>query len=104
MAGALTGMLLAPVRKYNQLLERSPIATKCVTSGFMYALGDIAAQGAQHYNAEKDAKKHDEDAAAEGQVVPHRERKRFRVDWERAGLFFVFGTVVGGPLYHFWFG
>ena len=90
MLGALTQHALAPARWYATQLERRPLFTKSVTSGFMYALGDIAAQAIEA-RSKKDSE------------VAH-EHRPFKVDWQRAGLFFFFGTAVGGPAYAAWFG
>ena len=89
MLGALAQHALAPARWYAAQLERRPLLTKSVTSGLMYALGDVAAQAIE---ARAKAKEEAENA------------QPFRVDWQRAGIFFFFGTAVGGPAYAAWFG
>jgi hypothetical protein len=93
-ASTLLALLGAPFRKYNSFLEQSPFATKCVTSGVMYATGDIFAQAGEHYNSELEKRK----AAPEAPATP------FRVDWSRAAVFGVYGTIIAGPLYSVWFG
>lgn len=82
---ACRNIVMMPFVKYNQLLDRRPTATKCVTSAFMYGLGDICAQKAEHYNKGKEA-------AEKGEGAPE-----FHVDWSRAGVFFTFGLLIGGP-------
>ena len=74
---------------YNNLLERHPIKTKALTSGVMYSAGDIIAQAGAHYNENKEK-------AIE-------QRSKFKLDYKRALVFFVYGTVIAGPLYHIWF-
>jgi len=109
---ALDRLVLGPARAYNSALETSPLYTKSATSGVMYALGDVLAQCAQHY-AEK--KRHADEqmaaaVAAHAASAGHEPTadahppKAFRVDWTRAGVFFTFGTFIGGPAYHLWFG
>ncbi len=93
-ASTVLALLTAPFRKYNSLLETNPFATKCATSGVMYATGDILAQAGEHYNAERERRA----AHPETKPVP------FRVDWTRAAVFGVYGTVIAGPLYSVWFG
>lgn len=29
--------------------------------------------------------------------------KPFAADWTRVGIFFTFGTIISGPIYHYWF-
>lgn len=71
-------------RVYSNLLERRPLVTKSVTSGVTYALGDLLAQVIEHRSE-----------------APR--RPAFSLDWTRASIFFVYGTMVAGPLYHVWF-
>lgn len=86
----IASRLYAPIARYNRLLETHPLKTKSITSGFMYAGGDLCAQLGEHYIENKDKAPHD--------------RKSFQVSFKRLGVFFMFGTFVGGPLYHYWFG
>lgn len=79
-----------PFAKYNELLERNPLVTKSVTSGVMYAAGDAIAQYGEHWHANKEK--------------PENERSKFHMNWQRAGVFLFYGTVIGGPCYHYWFG
>jgi hypothetical protein len=73
-----------PFLWYNDILIKYPLLTKSVTSGIMYAGGDVLAQYAEAYSkGEKWAS--------------------VRLDKKRVGIFFVFGTVFSGPVYHYWF-
>lgn len=65
---------------YLNSLEKNPLATKCVTSGLLNALGDLFAQFMF-------------DGAAENGV-----------DWRRAGVFTFLGAALVGPTLHFWYG
>ncbi len=86
---SVSRLFLAPFVKYNALLEDSPISTKCLTSGVLYAGGDLLAQYADTYNTNLGKEKSD--------------HINTTVNYKRLGVFFLFGTVVGGPAYHYWF-
>lgn len=66
---------------YNGALTRHPITTKSITSGVMYGLGDVFAQVGEAYK---------NDTTVE-------------LNWKRIGVMTFFGTVVSGPMYHYWF-
>jgi len=66
---------------YNQLLLDYPIITKSITSGFMYAAGDMICQVGEAATSNKPLK----------------------VDWKRVGVMAAFGTFISGPVYHYWF-
>lgn len=76
-------VLSRPFIRYNEALERSPLVTKSVTSGVMYAAGDAIAQYGEHWHANKER--------------PEGEQARFRMNWQRVGVFAFYGTVIGGP-------
>eukprot|EP01111_Echinosteliopsis_oligospora_P003520 TRINITY_DN1553_c0_g1_i1.p1 TRINITY_DN1553_c0_g1~~TRINITY_DN1553_c0_g1_i1.p1 ORF type:complete len:296 (-),score=55.94 TRINITY_DN1553_c0_g1_i1:15-902(-) len=67
---------------YNHALQTAPIVTKSLTSGAMYGLGDVICQVGTR---------------------PEGDFKDFKVDWKRVGVMILFGTVVSGPMYHYWF-
>ncbi|RYH17874.1 Mpv17/PMP22 family protein [archaeon] len=79
---------LMPFQYYNGLLERKPLLTKCITSGIMYGGGDVMAQYTEHYQQHKD----------DPSKAPN-----MTVNYKRFLSFFIFGTFVGGPSYHYWF-
>jgi hypothetical protein len=83
-----TALLSAPFVRYGLWLERYPLVTKSVTSGVMYAAGDGLAQVGEHYHKQKEGRP----------VAP------FAFNRTRLLIFGVYGTCVGGPLYHYWFG
>lgn len=66
---------------YNGALNRRPITTKSITSGVMYGLGDVFAQVGESYKY----------------GTP------LELNWKRIGVMTLFGTVVSGPMYHYWF-
>ena len=100
MAGALVPSLLhyarLPFTAYNRWLERRPVVAKALTSGAMYSAGDMIAQYAEHYRRVRGLDGGPGVAATE-------EGAEFAMDWRRAAIFFVYGTVIAGPLYHVWF-
>ena len=65
---------------YLHALEKHPLATKCATSGFLNALGDLFAQFMF------------DDAANKG------------IDFRRAGVFTFLGAALVGPALHLWYG
>lgn len=73
-----------PFLWYNDVLIKYPLLTKSVTSGVMYAGGDVLAQYAEAYS--------------KGESWTS-----VRLDKKRVGIFFLFGTVFSGPVYHYWF-
>lgn len=84
---SLAAFFKRPFVAYNGWLDRKPLLTKSITSGFMYLAGDALAQGAEHYNAKKEGK----------------EVGKFKFNWHRLGVFFVYGVAIAGPCYHYWF-
>lgn len=88
--GNKSRVLLAPFHAYNALLERRPLLTKSLTSGIMYSGGDLLAQYTENINLNKNLQ--------EGEAkVP------LEINGKRCLIFFIFGTCVGGPAYHYWF-
>lgn len=87
----MLAVLIRPFIRYNELLERHPGSVKSVTSGITYCLGDVIAQAGVIHHGQR--------------ALPEAERKPIlsQLDWKRAGLFFLHGTFVAGPLYHHWF-
>lgn len=86
---ALSRLLLAPFRLYNDALERHPLSTKSITSGGMYAAGDVIAQYAETYNYNSNR--------------PPGEHKTTKWNKNRTIAFFIFGIGLGGPAFHYWF-
>ena len=80
--------LAAPAVWYNTQLNRHPLFVKSVTSGFMYGAGDACAQVAENYTQNK--------------ARPPEGKQPLRLNWRRIGVFFVFGTIVGGCVARVW--
>ncbi len=68
---------------YSNSLKKRPLATKTLTSGVTYGLGDIISQ-----------------VMEQAQQIPFR---GIKIDWQRCANLFVFGILVSGPCYHYWF-
>jgi hypothetical protein len=102
-AGGVLALLMRPLHKYNSVLERHPLVTKSVTSGVMYAAGDVLAQRIEQQQAAAAAGSAGHDAgrgstaAGAGTVtVPAGAHAAFKVDWYRTAVFFAFGTFIAG--------
>jgi len=69
------------IKFYSGYLDTYPLVVKSITSGFMYGIGDIMAQGIESKQQNKD----------------------FKLDIKRLIIFTTFGTIIAGPMYHYWF-
>lgn len=78
--------LLQIVKQYHYILERYPVITKSVTTGFVGSLGDVLAQTVEHL-AERD------DSTVR---APRR-----RLDFHRTLTVGTEGVCVSGPLLHY---
>lgn len=87
LASVALAVLKRPFVWYNAQLERRPVLVKSLTSGLTYAAGDAIAQKAEHMQATRN-----------GLPV-----KPFKLNWKRLGIFFVYGSAIAGPMYHYWF-
>jgi hypothetical protein len=81
---------MRPLLWYNDVLIRYPLLTKSVTSGFMYAGGDVLAQYTETYVKNR------------GKTNPE-ELETTIIDKKRVLRFFLFGTIISGPAMHYWF-
>lgn len=79
--------ITAPFRHYNTALIRYPLIVKSVTSGTMYAGGDVIAQYMETYNLNK----------------VNKTNVQTKLNKKRILTFFLFGTFIGGPAFHYWF-
>jgi hypothetical protein len=83
-------LFMRPLLWYNDVLIRYPLLTKSVTSGFMYAGGDVIAQYTETYVKNR------------GKTNPD-ELETTKIDKKRVLRFFLFGTIISGPAMHYWF-
>lgn len=107
---AAASLLRIPAARYNSLLERRPVLVKSLTSGLMYASGDLIAQFIAHSREQREAETVPVTGASDGGATGAtatpasvRRREGFRVDWRRLTIFFAYGTLLAGPMYHVWF-
>ncbi|VAH74857.1 unnamed protein product [Triticum turgidum subsp. durum] len=81
-------------RWYQQSLSSYPVRTQVVSSGILWALGDIGAQAVTHKSASSHLfcppQKKDKD-------------KEFKIDWKRVGITSSFGFAFVGPVGHYWY-
>eukprot|EP01018_Ginkgo_biloba_P001898 Gb_20393 [translate_table: standard] len=76
---------------YQTQLATKPIPTQIVTSGILWATGDIGAQYVSFSN-----KRHRHHSS-------EKEENKFKVDWKRVGTTSMFGLGFVGPIGHFWY-
>lgn len=79
------GVLRKAWNKYCQLLEERPVLTKSVTSGAIGFVSDLSGQYIEH-TLRKD------------------EKKSFKFDAFRCFRFTLLGTILVGPVLHYWYG
>ena len=77
---------------YSNLLERSPILTKVVTSGLIAATGDVNCQYIVHMNSNQ---RRQQDGTPE---------EWFSLDSARTGRFGLLGALLVAPCIHVWYG
>jgi protein Mpv17 len=73
------------LRLYNSLLEKHPMTTKCLTSGFLFSLGDIFTQMCTFL------------------VYLGMEDKAKPFDYNRNINFFAVGSLYIAPNLHLWY-
>eukprot|EP00562_Extubocellulus_spinifer_P028467 CAMPEP_0178658828 /NCGR_PEP_ID=MMETSP0698-20121128/26208_1 /TAXON_ID=265572 /ORGANISM="Extubocellulus spinifer, Strain CCMP396" /LENGTH=350 /DNA_ID=CAMNT_0020301261 /DNA_START=128 /DNA_END=1177 /DNA_ORIENTATION=+ len=103
---------------YSAKLESHPFTTKCLTSGFIAAGGDLLCQYLVHRNrlaslAEAAAlvdatapsdEDEDDDAIIEIEPIDGGSITTFDVDWHRTGRFGALGFALVAPVVHLWYG
>ncbi|KAK8595599.1 hypothetical protein V6N13_000306 [Hibiscus sabdariffa] len=75
---------------YQSCLSLHPVKTQVISSGFLWGVGDIAAQYITHSTAKQRLQYKDED-------------QEFKVNWKRVAVTSTFGFGFVGPLGHFWY-
>ncbi|KAL5220857.1 hypothetical protein ABZP36_025570 [Zizania latifolia] len=83
-------------RWYQQCLASHPVRTQVVSSGILWALGDIGAQAVTHHSAPR-AHHHHHAKDSEDKY------KEFKIDWKRVGITSSFGFAFVGPVGHYWY-
>ncbi|KAK9029769.1 hypothetical protein V6N11_026871 [Hibiscus sabdariffa] len=75
---------------YQSCLSLHPVKTQVISSGFLWGVGDIAAQYITHSTAKNRLQFKDED-------------QEFKVNWKRVAVTSTFGFGFVGPVGHFWY-
>lgn len=75
---------------YQNCLAYHPVKTQVISSGFLWGVGDIAAQYITHSTAKRRLQISDADA-------------EFRINWKRVAVTSTFGFGFVGPVGHFWY-
>ncbi|KAK9268585.1 hypothetical protein L1049_000339 [Liquidambar formosana] len=75
---------------YQKCLSSHPVKTQVISSGFLWGVGDIAAQSITHSTAKKRLQISDADV-------------KFKINWKRVAITSMFGFGFVGPLGHFWY-
>uniref|UniRef100_A0A0D6R867 Uncharacterized protein n=1 Tax=Araucaria cunninghamii TaxID=56994 RepID=A0A0D6R867_ARACU len=76
---------------YQRQLAIRPVPTQIVSSGFLWAAGDIAAQ---YVSFSTNQRPH---------LSTDKEGKQFKIDWKRVATTSMFGFGFVGPVGHFWY-
>ncbi|KAK6140949.1 hypothetical protein DH2020_025312 [Rehmannia glutinosa] len=76
---------------YQNCLATHPVKTQVVSSGFIWGVGDIAAQTVTH----SFAKRH--------HLQIHGEDRELQINWRRVATTSLFGLGFVGPVGHFWY-
>eukprot|EP00761_Pharyngomonas_kirbyi_P008674 gb/GECH01008686.1/.p1 GENE.gb/GECH01008686.1/~~gb/GECH01008686.1/.p1 ORF type:complete len:241 (+),score=49.47 gb/GECH01008686.1/:1-723(+) len=74
-------------RKYEVALDRRPLITKSILSGFLFFSGDVIAQGVERRFLDK----------------PPKSPTWMGIEWDRAAQLTVFGVLLNGPALHWWY-
>ncbi|XP_042498087.1 protein Mpv17 isoform X3 [Macadamia integrifolia] len=75
---------------YQKCLTVHPVKTQIISSGFLWGVGDVAAQTITHSTMKKYRLKSDAD-------------EEFRINWKRVAITSMFGFGFVGPVGHFWY-
>ncbi|XP_042498086.1 protein Mpv17 isoform X2 [Macadamia integrifolia] len=76
---------------YQKCLTVHPVKTQIISSGFLWGVGDVAAQTITHSTMKK-CRLNSKDADEE-----------FRINWKRVAITSMFGFGFVGPVGHFWY-
>lgn len=77
---------------YQNCLAVHPLKTQVISSGFLWGVGDIAAQYITHATAKSRL-----------QLSVTDEDEKFKVNWKRVAVTSSFGFGFVGPVGHFWY-
>ncbi|EFJ12200.1 hypothetical protein SELMODRAFT_124507 [Selaginella moellendorffii] len=89
---------------YQGQLAAKPVRTQIVTSGILWAVGDMVAQSV---SASVEKRQHKSQAftiiAIDPQVEPGPGKDKDGLNWKRVGISSMFGVGFVGPVGHFWY-
>ncbi|KAG9456085.1 hypothetical protein H6P81_000593 [Aristolochia fimbriata] len=83
-------MMLNVWKWYQRCLTVHPVKTQIISSGFLWGVGDIAAQAITQSTV--NAKKEHAD-----------EREKLKINWQRVAITSMFGFGFVGPIGHYWY-
>ncbi|XP_043703887.1 protein Mpv17 isoform X2 [Telopea speciosissima] len=83
-------MMLRLWKWYQKCLDVHPVKTQIISSGFLWGVGDVAAQTITHSTMKKHHLNSDAD-------------KDFKINWKRVAITSMFGFGFVGPVGHFWY-
>ncbi|XVF34843.1 hypothetical protein REPUB_Repub18cG0093200 [Reevesia pubescens] len=75
---------------YQNCLSLHPVKTQVISSGFLWGIGDVAAQYITHSTAKKRLQYKDAE-------------QEFKINWKRVAITSMFGFGFVGPVGHFWY-
>ncbi|KAH7572575.1 hypothetical protein ACOSP7_015375 [Xanthoceras sorbifolium] len=75
---------------YQNCLAVNPVKTQVISSGFLWGIGDIAAQCITHSTSKKRLQLAVTD-------------EEFKINWKRVAITSMFGLGFVGPVGHFWY-
>ncbi|KAJ1393515.1 Mpv17/PMP22 [Sesbania bispinosa] len=83
-------MMLKVWNWYQSCLSVHPVKTQVISSGILWAIGDLSAQYITHSASKKRLQLSDADA-------------KFMINWRRVAVTSMFGFGFVGPVGHFWY-
>ncbi|KHG09812.1 PXMP2/4 family protein 2 [Gossypium arboreum] len=91
---------------YQSCLSLHPVKTQIISSGFLWGIGDVAAQYITHSTAKKRLQYHKCIPMVYGQNGFNDamdDDNEFKVNWKRVAVTSMFGFGFVGPVGHFWY-
>ncbi|XP_077219692.1 peroxisomal membrane 22 kDa (Mpv17/PMP22) family protein [Tasmannia lanceolata] len=83
-------MMLNAWKWYQKCLSVHPVKTQIISSGFLWGVGDIAAQAITQ-------------SAVKRQHQNPDGNEKFKINWKRVAVTSMFGLGFVGPVGHFWY-
>ena len=102
--GECPPLLSRPLAWYSHRLETHPLATKCLTSGFISGAGDVLCQYLVHKNEVAATNNKEEGKEDEEILRTTAHHAEFQLDTERTARFAALGFTLVAPVVHLWYG